>query len=108
MADKDPVNVEVVSTTGLVDTPGADEKKMLKAQAEQLYGKTEFHAPAVPTTLSEAGAPPAQGPNISKEEAEYAANVAANSKVDNVPEEKTPASTEVGKSYIASAFGHGP
>lgn len=78
-----------------------DEKKVLQAQADQLFNNAEKHAPSKPERLDHVenggasfGAPVAQGMNISKEEAEYAANLSKSSPEDLQPE-KTPASTEV-------------
>lgn len=88
---KEPIKVEVLPTSGMVATPDAEEKKALEAQRSQLYDKSADHAPAKPQTLTDAGAPPAQGPNIGKEDAEYAVNVAANSSAEQLPEEKIPA-----------------
>lgn len=78
-----------------------DQKKVLQAQADQLFGKTDKHAPAKPERLDYVlngspsfGAPVAQGMNLSKEESEFAANLAASGEQKPQPE-KTPASTEV-------------
>src|SRR6478609_2350538 len=75
----------------------AEAKDARQAQADQMFGKPEAHAPSAPARADfvdgkpPIGAPPAQGPNISKEEAEFAAASADNKKADEVPEEKTPA-----------------
>jgi hypothetical protein len=88
---KEPIEVKVLPTSGMVETPSDEEKEILEAQRAQLYDKSADHAPATPQTLTDAGAPPAQGPNIGKEDAEYAVNAAANSTAEEVPEEKIPA-----------------
>ena len=83
------------------DTRTDEEKKASQDWWNDYVSKASSYAPAKPVRLDHGpddmkvsgGAPPAQGFNISKEEAEYAANL---SKAGVTPEpEKTPASTEV-------------
>jgi hypothetical protein len=103
MADKEPVKVEVVPSSGMVETPSELDKKMLKAQADHLYGTVASYVNNEPTLLTEDGAPPAQGPNLSKEQAEYAAAVAANPKAEDLPEELIPAPVQSSSDPIAPA-----
>lgn len=100
-AADEPLKVEVVSPLQSANTPDEDQKKVLQAQADQMYGKAADHAPAKPQRLDHVenggasfGAPVAQGMNLSKEEEEFASNVAKSGEGENQPE-KTPASKEV-------------
>jgi hypothetical protein len=78
-----------------------EQKEVGQAQVDQMFTKTTDHAPDKPVRLdhnveggASFGAPPAQGVNLSKEEEEFAANLAKSSEKNAQPE-KTPASKEV-------------
>lgn len=89
-------------------TPAA--KEIRQAHADQMFGNAASHAPTEPVRADftsegkpPSGAPPAQGPNISKEEAEFAANAAKNNKAEEVPEEKTPAPVQASAEPLVEA-----